>query len=146
MQGSPLLRALVLAAALVAMGALIASLVNRAPATAIPTSAPPPEAELAATLTVQLSAPVRSLSLTTLDGERTLLAVGDPEREADHAIRIPLRDGGFTALLNLTWTSPGDPHFLRLILEPEERESREVILHAPENLEQHAIEFTWPEP
>ena len=145
MQGSPLIRVLVLVASMAVMGGLIAAVVGRAPTELIPTAPAAAEAELKATLSIQLSAPVHSLRLTTLDGQRVLLETENPERTADFPIAFPIRNDEFTSLLSVEWTTPGEPHFLRLILEPESLESQEVILHAPDNLEDHAVEFTWPQ-
>ena len=96
-------------------------------------------------LLIQLSSPARALRLTTVDGETTLLDLPEPRLKDEHRISISLRDGTFTTLLSLEWANADQPNFLRFILEPESLTPAEVILHAPYDFEDHAVEFTWPD-
>jgi|GEM_PF-3099832 len=144
MHGSPLLRALVLTALLAVTGLLIAALAGRHDDTDTPLSQPLPTsaaATIPALLSLQLSAPVRTLTLTTLDGT-SLLSLTNPALDTEHPLTIP-SDPTLTLLLSLTWETPATTNFLRLVLEPEQRDSRQTLLHAPDHLDQHAIEFTW---
>ena len=141
MHGSPLLRALVLTALLAVTGLLIAALTGRHDDTPISQPLPTPTTATPALLSLQLSAPVRTLTLTTLDGT-ALLSLTNPALDTEHPLTIP-SDPTLTLLLSLTWETPASTNFLRLVLEPEQRDSRETLLHAPDHLEQHAIEFTW---
>lgn len=148
MHGSPLLRVLILAVTLVIAGFLISVVAGAKRPSGHPsigTASPPPAAlgETRAILSIQLSAPARRLTLTTLAGD-PLVDLAPPEQEIELSVLLPIRDDTLTALLSVEWESPGPTRFLRLVLEPEERASREVLLHAPSHLDQHAIEFDWP--
>ena len=144
MKGNPLLRVLLLTISLVVMGTLIASMA-RQPAVEGPGPdvARPPDST-PTLLTLQLSGPAQSLSLRSLDGKLTVIDTTSPELLTEESVVLPLADDHFTALLSLTWNEPGPQHFLRLVLEPDGRDSRELILHAPDHLEDHAIELDWP--
>lgn len=144
MHGSPLLRALLLTASLAVVALLLAAVAGNkkndlpSPPVAAPSTTTP------ALLSLQLSAAVTNITLTTLDDKATLLNVDTPSLDSEHSLQVPVADNSFTGLLSVTWETPGNTNFLRLRLEPEQLDSRELLLHAPANLEQHAIEFDWP--
>ena len=153
MHGTPLIRVIALTAALAVMG-LIVSAITRGPATPTPPDSPDPamataEAMLPAQLSVLLSAPAHSLSISAGDTQTVLVKPHLPEGTAsDFRFEIPIIDHSATLLLNVAWETPAPNNFLRLVLETDALETKELVLHAPVNLESHAITFTWlnPEP
>jgi hypothetical protein len=143
MKGNPLLRVLFLTLSLAVMGTLIASLARQPEVAGPPEVEPSPQGTVPTILTIQLSGPASAVSLRSLDGETSLLETTSPELTIEESLQLHIQDDHFSALLSVTWTAPGSRHFLRLLLEPEGRESSEVLLHAPTHLENHAVEFDW---
>lgn len=153
MNGNPLFRVLVLTALLAVLGVLVSG-VARSPDTVVrsgPATASAPgtsgEDSLPTVLGIQLSAPATSLSLTSVNGEVQHIASYRPDELAtEFRVRLPIRKDSITTLLSIEWESPASSRFVRLVLEPEGLDSRELILHAPDDLENHAITFQWPRP
>ena len=143
MQGSPLLRALILSTALAVVGLLISAIARDRNSDPPPTLTAEPSTSIPSVLGILLSAPADSLTLTSLDGNTVLLQLDQPELDSEHALSLPIKDKAFTALLSITWSSPGNNRFLQITLEPELLDSRELLLHAPDDLDQYAIEFDW---
>lgn len=143
MHGSPLLRALLLTASLAAMAVLLASVAGNKDENLSINPVPAPSTTTPAILSIQLSSPATKLTLTSLDGQSTLLQLTNPDPDSEHPLQFPLTDSSFTGLLSIEWKTPASTNFLRLNLEPEQLESRELLLHAPANLDQHAVEFEW---
>lgn len=143
MQGSPLLRALLLSTALAVVGLLISAIARDRNTDPPPSLIAAPSTETPSILGILLSAPADSLTLSSLDGQTILLQLDQPDLDSEHALSLPITDKSFTALLSITWSSPGTNRFLQITLEPELLDSRERLLHAPADLEQYAIEFDW---
>ena len=143
MHGSPLLRALLLTASLAVVGLLLAAVAGTKESDPTPPPVTTPVTKTLAILSLQLSSPATKVTLTSLNGKATLLHLDTPPLDSEHPLQVPVTANAFTGLLSVTWQTPGNTNFLRLRLEPEQLESRELLLHAPANLEQHAIEFDW---
>ena len=148
MHGNPSIRVLALLAALVVMALVVAS-VTRDPDKPPPPSVDPgsatAEAMAPAQLSVQLSAPARSLSIRAGDTQTVLV---NPHRpggtEDEFRFNIPIENHTATLILDVIWESPAPNRFLRLVLETDALPTKELTIHAPHNLEDHAVTFTWP--
>lgn len=155
MHGNPLIRVLVLTAALAVM-ALVVSSITRDLNSSHDANGADIDASVihdangtfSTQLTIQLSAPAKSLSLTSADGEIILIAPHEPgSTEETYRFNHPLlSDNSVTFLLNLTWDSPAPNHFLRLALELGMTETEELVLHSPFDMESHAITFNLQAP
>ena len=78
------------------------------------------------------------------DSQTMLVKPHLPEGTAsDFRFKIPIVDHSATLLLDIIWETPAPNNFLRLVLETDALETKELTLHAPVNLESHAITFTW---
>ena len=95
-------------------------------------------------LSVQLSAPARSLSIRSGDAQTILV---DPHRpigpEDEFRFNIPIENHRATLILDVTWESPAPNRFLRLVFETDALPTKELTIHAPHDLEDHAVTFTW---
>ena len=151
MHGSPLFRVLALTV-LLAVAGVIVSVVARSPKSASqsgPLDAPVTHSggveAIPLHLSIQLSAPATSLSLSSADTGNHLIPPHHPEAlTLEFRAAIEIHDGSSTALLNIEWESPSENRFVRIVAEPDVHETRELVLHAPVNLENHAITFEWP--
>lgn len=147
MHGTPIIRVLILIVAL-AMTAVMVQSITRDPAIApIPTADPgsdPAPATSQAFLTVQLSAPARSLAIRSSDGQTVLVEPHAPATTEDEfRFDLPIDNNTATLLLDVLWESPAPNRFVRLLLEPDGFPTRETTVHAPADLDSHAITFTW---
>ena len=147
MHGNPTIRVLTMIAALAIMALVVVSM-TRDPGKPTPSrdsAADTAEAMEPAQLTVQLSAPARSLSIRSSDTQTILVAPHQPAgTEDDFRFAIPIEDRAATFLIDVTWESPAPNRFLRLILETDALPTKELTLHAPQDLQDHAVTFSWP--
>lgn len=148
MRGNPVIRVLILAVALMMMAGIVMTVTRGLAATSPGAAAHSPAtvAEIApAVLLIQPSAPARSLSVRTGDGRTILIAPHQPPGTGDEfQFELPVDGLSTTLLLDLVWQSPAPNRFVRLVLEADERPTRELTIHAPVDLESHAVTFSWP--
>jgi hypothetical protein len=151
MHGNPIIRVLALTAALAVMALVVSSITHGSRSSADPTLPVPDsgsttaESMVPAQLSIQLSAPARSLSIRTGDAETVLVAPHQPAgTEEEFRFGIPIEERATTLLLDVTWENPAPNRFLRLVLEIEDLPTRELTIHAPDDLENHAVTVTWP--
>lgn len=148
MHGNPLIRVLMLSAALAVM-ALVVFSITRGPRSSPGPPADDPgtstaEATTPAQLTVQLSAPAQSLSIRSGGSQTILVPPHQPDgTEDDFRFAIPIENHAATLILDVIWESPAPNRFLRLVLETDALPTKELTIHTPDNLEDHAITFNW---
>jgi hypothetical protein len=148
MHGNPLFRVLILGALLAVTGLIVAA-VARSPRSGDAPGLPVPpalvtEASVPAVVGIQLSAPARSISLSSADGTVLHIAPHRPEEPSvEFRSSFAIRDRALTVLLSVEWESPAPNRFVHLEIEPDGLETREDIFRAPDDLEQHAITFEW---
>ena len=150
MHGSPIIRVLVLIVALAMTAVLVRSITHTPARASVPPADPAPTTTTGtaerAFLTVQLSAPAQSLAIRSSDGQTVLVASHAPTgTEDEFSFDLPIDNGTATLLFDLAWESAAPNRFMRLVLEPTELPTRELTVHAPADLKDHAITLTWPD-
>lgn len=141
MRGNPTLQIVVLTFAMALMAALVTSVLSdageSAPAGLDPKAAPNPNT-VSALLSITLSTPVVSLSLTEPSGRIIKISPGS-DLEIEQEVELTLRDAAWSALLSVTWQDPSHRQFLRLDFEPDNLKSAHVLLDFRGNTERYPV-------
>ena len=130
MRGNPTLQIVVLTFAMALMAALVTSVLSDAGESApvgLDPKPPPKPNTVSALLSITLSTPVASLSLTEPSGRIIKISPGS-DLEIEQEVELTLRDAAWSALLSVTWQDPSHRQFIRLDFEPDNLKSSHVLL------------------
>ena len=141
MRGNPTLQIVVLTFAMALMAALVTSVLSDAGESApvgLDPKPPPKPNTVSALLSITLSTPVASLSLTEPSGRIIKISPGS-DLEIEQEVELTLRDAAWSALLSVTWQDPSHRQFLRLDFEPDNLKSAHVLLDFRGNTERYPV-------
>lgn len=147
MHGNPIIRVLAVITALAITAVLVRSITRDSAKASKPVPDPSStsaEAAAPSLLLVQFSAPARSLSIQDPNDKTILVDAHQPaSTEEEFSFALPVENKTATLLINLAWESPAPNRFVRLVLEVESLPTKEMTIHCPADLENHAVSFAW---
>lgn len=142
MRGNPILRTVLLAVAMCLTSVLVAAVIGktRRPPLAVetPALAPPSTALVPTYLTVTLSTPAKSLTLTEPSG-RTISVPTEDGLTLELEVELSVSKSAWEGRLSLEWEDPSRHNFLRLDFEPDNLKSSHLLLDFHRNADDHPI-------
>lgn len=142
MRGSPFIRVALIALALTLASLLVNSVLKKTPREQVSPpvpSAPEPSSGLVPTLvTVTLSSPATSLTLTEPSGRVIEIPTADG-LELEHDAELTLSNKKWSGSLAIEWEDPSRPNFLRLDFEPLRLKSQHILLDLHQNAANHPL-------